>query len=124
MLKTIHLFFLLIFVLQSVNANNNLLYQYKITIKENSISKIEEVKNYIKIFAHTNDIEFIENGKIFIINTIYKINENSFIGKLEKNNLYIETILLKSQTTISEEARDKIEKTEKQKAIEWNKSGK
>lgn len=124
MKKIIYTFLFTFFILSNAKANDNLLYKYKINLKQNSFSNTEDISEFIKIFAHTNDIEKNNSNTEFLINTIYPINTSVFIGKAEKKNINIQEISLIDKKIISEEAIDKIEKAEKEKAVEWNKSSK
>lgn len=121
---TIMYFCLLMFITKTNANNSNILYQYQITFKQNYATQIEEAKNLVMRFAHTNDIVVIGNGNSIQLKTIYKINNNIFIGKFQKLNFPIEKIELQNQTIISDELKDKIEKFEKEKAAEIIKSGK
>jgi len=124
MKKNIYIFILTLFFFGYSKANSSFLYQYKITFKQNPATKLEEAKDWIRKFAHTSDLVVIEDGKSIQIKTTYKINTPIFLGKFEKLNFSIESIVLNQQTPISDEAKDRIEKFEQEKEAERIKSGK
>ena len=108
----------MLFLFGNTKANDNFLYKYKITFKENPLAKITEASDWIKRFAHTDEVIISDQGLSVEFKTIYPINANIFTGKMLKVNYALSNIVLQSQSQISDEARDKIDKLEHQKQIE------
>ena len=122
--KIIYTFIFSILSFVYAQAQSSFIYKYKITFKQEQTIKTEEAKNWIRKLAHTEDIKTADDNKLVEFETLYKINELIFSGKMEKVNFSVATIKLLSQTGISDEAKDKLEKERQLKEKERIDAGK